>query len=102
MAVSAMLAMGVLPGMKRNSSGVYPLTAVKAFAKMGHKATPKGRSRVGMPTSSQSGEEAMAMRSMDWLGDGRPPELGLETGGGREDLGKMDAGEGGARAGTST
>lgn len=44
----------------------------------------------------------MAMRSMDWLGDGRPPELGLETGGGREDLGKMDAGEGGARAGTST
>lgn len=55
MAVSAMLAIGVLPDTKRKSSGEYPRPASKAFAKMGHSATPKGRSSVGAPYSSQSG-----------------------------------------------
>lgn len=55
MAVSAMLAIGVLPGTKRKSSGEYPRTASNAFAKMGHSATPKGLSSVGAPYSSQSG-----------------------------------------------
>lgn len=55
MAVSAMVAMGVLPPTKRNSSGAYPRMLVKALLKMGHSARPNGRSSVGAPKTSQSG-----------------------------------------------
>jgi len=40
--------MGVTRGWKSKSWGWYPITAVKALSKMGHKCMPKGRSIVGM------------------------------------------------------
>lgn len=55
MAVSAMVAIGVLPGTKRKSRGEYPRSASKAFEKMGHSATPNGLSSVGAPYSSHTG-----------------------------------------------
>ncbi len=49
MAVSCIVDMGVSPGTKRKSSAGYPRTSSKALLKMGQRATPKGRSRLGAP-----------------------------------------------------
>ena len=53
--VSVMVDKGVLPETKRKSSAGKPRTLAKAALKMGQRATPKGRSRVGGPYSSQLG-----------------------------------------------
>jgi len=52
-AVSLNVAIGVVPGVKRKSSGAYGLRRVKTCSKMGHSAKPKGRSSVGRPSCSQ-------------------------------------------------
>jgi hypothetical protein len=53
----------VWPGLKRKSSGLKPKTRLKPVEKMGHRARPNGRSRVGGPISSHDGDESMGAMS---------------------------------------
>ena len=57
-----MLEMGVSPGTKRKSCGLYPTADSKTFSKMGHSCRPNGRSSVGAPTWIQSGFDMLRVR----------------------------------------